>query len=89
MAIGRRRLTPVATAGPPARGLVQLPSSYGVLGAALADPAVVVEAGSSRPPLGDQPVGHELASAIPGEDGAWGVLLLVRRRARPRSPSAS
>ena len=73
------RLTPVAAAGPPGRGLVQLPSTYGVLGAALADPPTVVEADPSDHLSATNQPGREIACAIPGEGAAWGVLLLVRR----------
>ncbi len=77
------RLTPIATAGPPSRGLVQLPDTYGVLGAALVDAAVVVEADPGDHLSATNEPGREVASAIPGEDGVWGVLLLVRRSVEP------
>ncbi len=77
------RLTPTATAGPPGRGLVRLPSSYGVLGAALADPLDVVEAEPRQHlSVANQP-GREVASAIPGDGDPWGVLLIVRPSTDP------
>jgi diguanylate cyclase (GGDEF)-like protein/excisionase family DNA binding protein len=72
------RLTPQAVAGTAGRGLVPLPSSFGVLGLALAHPDVVVEdAGTGGLSATNQP-GREVACAIPGGHGPWGVLLLVR-----------
>jgi diguanylate cyclase (GGDEF)-like protein/excisionase family DNA binding protein len=71
-------LTPQASAGSAGRGLVPVPSSFGVLGAALALPGTVVEdggpAGLSAANLG----GREVACTIPGGTAPWGVLLLVR-----------
>jgi diguanylate cyclase (GGDEF)-like protein/excisionase family DNA binding protein len=77
------RLSPAAVSGPQGRGLAELPMSYGILGRALAsDPDVVdVE------PLGSASVsnqaGREIAVAIHGADGPWGVLLCVRRGLNP------
>ena len=72
------RLTPTAAAGPPDRGLVPLPATYGVLGAALAEPSTVVEGDPADHLSATNQPGRETACAIPGEHGAWGVLLLVR-----------
>ncbi|HYK94924.1 MAG TPA: GAF domain-containing protein [Candidatus Dormibacteraeota bacterium] len=81
------RLTPQAWAGAVGRGLVPLPGSFGVLGGALAQPDTVVEdpgpAGLSAANQG----GREVACTIPGEQGAWGVLLLVRDLQSPMSDS--
>jgi diguanylate cyclase (GGDEF)-like protein len=77
------RLSPAAVSGPQGRGLAELPMSYGILGQALAsDPDVVdVE------PLGSASVsnqaGREIAVAIHGPEGPWGVLLCVRRGLNP------
>ena len=69
-------LVPRAVAGPLTVRLVELPRSFGTVGAALAssegrafdgDPASSV-GGEHRP---------EIASVIPGEHGPWGVLLVV------------
>jgi diguanylate cyclase (GGDEF)-like protein/excisionase family DNA binding protein len=75
---------PAATAGPGGFAVMQLPTSYGVLGAALEDPAAVVESerqGRSRLDAG----AREIALAIPGDDGPWGVLLVVRANPEPTS----
>jgi DNA binding domain, excisionase family len=81
------RLIPQAAAGQPNRGLMQLPSSFGVLGAALANPGIVRENdGPTRLSATNQP-GREVACAIPGTQGPWGVLLLVRRPHEPMSDS--
>ncbi len=76
--VGGARLTPTAVAWSPGHGLVQLPTSFGVLGRVLADPTAVIEADpSDRLSATNQP-GHEVACAIPGELEPWGVLLIVR-----------
>ena len=77
------RLVPVAIAGPPSQGLVRLPASFGVLGAALADPALVSEAQPQRHLSVTNQSGHEVACAIPGDPDVWGVLLLVRQPTDP------
>ncbi|HXG26609.1 MAG TPA: GAF domain-containing protein [Candidatus Binatia bacterium] len=77
------RLTPVAMEGQPHSGLVSLPTAYGVLGAALAIPADVVEADQALHPSVTNHPGRELACAIPGADAPWGVLLVLRRTADP------
>ncbi|MEA2673076.1 MAG: hypothetical protein QOI92_268 [Chloroflexota bacterium] len=71
-------LTPEASAGSAGRGLVPLPSSFGVLGAALALPGAVVEDGGPAGLSATNQGGREVACTIPGEGAAWGVLLLVR-----------
>lgn len=79
------RLVPVATSGftgPAGRSLLALPSSYGVLGEALADPATAAEADAPAPSVLHRG-GREIASAIPGETGPWGVLLVVRSTPEP------
>jgi diguanylate cyclase (GGDEF)-like protein/excisionase family DNA binding protein len=81
------RLAPMAASGPPARGLVRLPSSYGVLGAALADPGDVVEADPREHLSTANQPGREVASAIPGDREPWGVLLLVRQSTEPMTDS--
>ena len=81
------RLTPMASAGPPDHGLVRLPSSYGVLGAALAEPTDVVEADAREHLSATNQPGREVGSAIPGDSGPWGVLLLVRRTPEPLTDS--
>jgi diguanylate cyclase (GGDEF)-like protein/excisionase family DNA binding protein len=73
------RLTPVAVAGPANHGLVGLPATFGVLGAALADPSAVVEADPGRHPSATNQPGTEAAAAIPGTGGTWGALLVLRR----------
>ena len=79
------RLVPVTTsgyAGPAELGLVALPSTFGVLGDALADPTTPAESdvhGRSVLHKG----GHEVACAIPGDAAPWGVLLVVRSMPDP------
>jgi diguanylate cyclase (GGDEF)-like protein/excisionase family DNA binding protein len=79
------QLTPVAVSGQAGRGLVALPSGFGVLGAALTSAPAVVEAEPSRHLSATNQHGREVACAVPcagGPDGdPWGVLLLVRRTA--------
>jgi diguanylate cyclase (GGDEF)-like protein/excisionase family DNA binding protein len=72
------RLTPVVVSGPPGRGLVRLPITYGVLGAALAAQSGVVEADPIDHLSATNQPGREIACAIPGDAAPWGVLLLVR-----------
>jgi len=72
------RLLPVASAGAATRALVQRPSSFGVLRAALADPGAVVEADVTAHLSVTNLPGREIAAAVPGEAGSWGVLLIVR-----------
>jgi diguanylate cyclase (GGDEF)-like protein/excisionase family DNA binding protein len=69
-------LVPVAAGGTAGLGLVQLPSSYGLLGRALAFPGEIVEHAPSTISVTNQG-GHEVAVAIPGEREPWGVLLTV------------
>jgi diguanylate cyclase (GGDEF)-like protein/excisionase family DNA binding protein len=73
------RLSPIAVSGPAGRGLVKLPSSFGALGLALADPGMVVEGDPAHDLSATNQVGREIACTIPGDLEPWGVLLLVRR----------
>jgi len=77
------RLVPIGVSGPPGRGLVKLPSGFGVLGLALADPGVVVEADPGHDLSATNQVGREIACTIPGEPDPWGVLLVVRHTTEP------
>ena len=71
------RMIPVAAAGSGSVGLVPLPTTFGSLALALADPAKVVEV--ERPTLSvTHDTGAELACVIPGEGRPWGVLVLTR-----------
>jgi diguanylate cyclase (GGDEF)-like protein len=79
------RLAPVALSGPPHSGLVALPASFGVLAAALAELDSVAEAEPGLHPSATNHPGREVAAAIPGADGPWGVLLLLRRPLEPVS----
>lgn len=65
--------------GPPR--LVDVPSSFGILGAAIdAGGRAVSTTGASGEPFGIVPGGRsEHAAAIPGTSGPWGVLHLVPR----------
>jgi diguanylate cyclase (GGDEF)-like protein/excisionase family DNA binding protein len=73
-------LAPVAVSGRTGRGLVTLPATFGVLGAALAGPDVVVADPTRHLSSTNQP-GREVACAIGDEGRPWGVLLMVRRTA--------
>jgi diguanylate cyclase (GGDEF)-like protein/excisionase family DNA binding protein len=77
------RLAPIAFAGAPGQALVKLPVMYGVLGAALADPAGVVDADPADHLSATNQPGREVACAIPGDGDPWGVLLLVWGRPDP------
>jgi diguanylate cyclase (GGDEF)-like protein/excisionase family DNA binding protein len=77
------RLTPIATSGPPHSGLVVLPGTFGVLGAALADAGVVIEADLGVHPSATNHPGREVACSIPGAGDTWGVLLLLRGSSDP------
>jgi diguanylate cyclase (GGDEF)-like protein/excisionase family DNA binding protein len=73
---------PAATAGPGGFALMQVPTTYGILGAALEDPTAVID--WERQP--QAPTFHgarELALAIPGDGEPWGVLLVVREEPGP------
>jgi diguanylate cyclase (GGDEF)-like protein/excisionase family DNA binding protein len=76
------RLVPAAAAGTNGLALVQLPSSFGVLARALRDPESVVESDLAVLSVTNHG-GREVACAIPGEGGPWGVLLMVRRTNEP------
>ena len=73
------RLSTVAAAGAPAHGLIDRQSSFGVLGAALVSPGRVIEMDPTVHRSVTNGAGREVAIAIPGETGPWGVLLLLRR----------
>jgi diguanylate cyclase (GGDEF)-like protein/excisionase family DNA binding protein len=79
------RLAPVAVDGAPQPGLVALPASFGVLGAALGESAGVIEADAGVDPSATTLPGHEVACAIPAGSEPWGVLLLVRATSDPLS----
>jgi diguanylate cyclase (GGDEF)-like protein/excisionase family DNA binding protein len=81
------RLSPIAVAGAPSQQLIKLPSTYGVLGAALADPSSVVDADPGEHLSATNQPGHEVACAIPGDAEPWGVLLLVWARPDPLTES--
>jgi diguanylate cyclase (GGDEF)-like protein/excisionase family DNA binding protein len=78
------RLTVVAADGAVPTGLVPLPASFGVLGAALASEGVI-EADAGVDPSATTLSGHEVACAIPAGSETWGVLLLVRETGDPMS----
>jgi len=77
------RLAPIGVSGPPGRGLVKLPSTFGALGLALAEPGLVVEGDPGHDLSATNQVGREIACAIPGEAEPWGVLLVVRGASDP------
>ena len=88
------RLTPVAVSGPADVRLVELPRSQGIMAAALAatgpvstGPVSTAGAGTSGSPGASNGVGNgagpEIAAAIPGRDGPWGVLHAVGTDAGP------
>jgi diguanylate cyclase (GGDEF)-like protein/excisionase family DNA binding protein len=72
------RLTAQAVAGSTDRALASLPSSFGVLGVALANPGIAVEDDGTGSLSATNQAGHEIACTIPGTTTPWGVLLLVR-----------
>jgi diguanylate cyclase (GGDEF)-like protein/excisionase family DNA binding protein len=75
-------LAPAASAGPAGAGLMQLPTTFGVLGAALDQPSSVIE--SDRRGVSVTNTGRrEIAVAIPGDGEPWGVLLLAASNAEP------
>ncbi|MCI0583199.1 MAG: GAF domain-containing protein [Chloroflexi bacterium] len=74
------RLAPVAVSGPSDVRLVELPRSHGIMAAALAAPgavASVADSGANTVPSRRDHVGREIAAAIPGRTGPWGVLHAV------------
>ena len=79
------RLSPVAVSGPAGRGLAELPMSFGILGQALAASPEVVDIDPAGGVSVSNQSGREVACAIPAPDGAWGVLLCVRRGLEPLS----
>jgi diguanylate cyclase (GGDEF)-like protein/excisionase family DNA binding protein len=81
------RLAPIAVAGPSGQALVKVPTTYGVLGAALADPSSVVDADPSEHLSATNQPGREVACAIPGDAEPWGVLLLAWGRPDPPTES--
>ncbi|HEY8237800.1 MAG TPA: GAF domain-containing protein [Candidatus Limnocylindrales bacterium] len=72
------RLVPVAVSGAPGVGVVPVPTSFGVLGEALADPGSVIEAEPDDRLSATNLSGREVACAIPGDADSRGALLLVR-----------
>ena len=83
------RLVPVATsgfAGHAGLGLVALPSTFGVLGDAIADTATTAESEAHERSVLHKG-GREVACAIPGEAAPWGVLLVVRSTPDPLTDS--
>ena len=77
------RLTPIAVSGPPGHGLLKLPSTFGTLGLALADPGMVAEGDPAHDLSATNQVGREIACSVPGDAEPWGVLLVVRRTIEP------
>ena len=77
------RLIPVAVSGPPDTRLVELPRGKGLMAAALDSPGSVpvVDPAATSTALGG--MGREIAAAIPGRDGPWGVLHAVRAADEP------
>jgi len=77
------RFSPVGVAGSARTRMVELPRHFGILGVAADRAPNVVDGGSATPVAISLHQGRELACAIPGVDGPWGVLLLVTRDAEP------
>ena len=76
------RLVPRATAAPPSLRFVELPRSFGALGAALdrasaGDPGPVESDGLGSVGGGGGSGRSEIAVAVPGAGDAWGVLVLA------------
>jgi diguanylate cyclase (GGDEF)-like protein/excisionase family DNA binding protein len=78
-------LAPVAIAGNGRSRLVELPRSFGVLGEALQRAPEVVDPGPGTLLSVTLHEGREVACAIPGPKGPWGVLLVAARGADPIS----
>ena len=83
--LGDERLSPIAMSGPAGRGLASLPMSYGILGKALTAAPDVVDIDPTGGASVSGQSGREIACAIPGPEGPWGVLLCVRRGLDPLS----
>ncbi len=73
------RLAPTAVSGLTGRGLAELPIGFGILGKALAAAYEVVDPDPADMLSVSNQSGREIACAIPGDDGPWGVLVFVRR----------
>jgi diguanylate cyclase (GGDEF)-like protein len=76
------RMAPAAISGPTGRGLTELPATFGALGRALDSPLEVIDCEPGAVSVSNQS-GREVAVAIPGADGTWGVLVCVRRDLHP------
>jgi len=72
------RLIPVAVAGVGDPRLVEVPRGTGIMAAALAASGAVSTADPTARAGGSGRPGREIAAAIPGEDGPWGVLVALR-----------
>jgi diguanylate cyclase (GGDEF)-like protein len=77
------RIAPVAVSGPTGRGLAEMPMTFGILGLALASAPEVVDPGPTGALFVSGHSGREVACAIRGPEGPWGVLLAVRRESEP------
>ncbi len=77
------KLAPTAISGPTGRGLAELPIGFGILGRALAAAYEIVDADPADMLSVSNQSGREIACAIPGDDGPWGVLVCVRRSLAP------
>jgi diguanylate cyclase (GGDEF)-like protein len=77
------RFVPVSAAGTARSRLVELPRTFGVLARAFDHPAEVIDGGQTPALAISLHHGRELAAAIPGPKGPWGVLLVVTRSSEP------
>ncbi|MEO8468380.1 MAG: diguanylate cyclase, partial [Chloroflexota bacterium] len=73
------RLEPAGSSGPTGIARADVDDGFGILGAALRHPGIVADSVADEL---DGPVaagigGRRMACAIPGSDGAWGVLLVI------------
>jgi diguanylate cyclase (GGDEF)-like protein/excisionase family DNA binding protein len=71
------RLIPVAVSGPPDARLVELPRGRGIMAAALDAPRSVTTVDPAATVATTGPRAREIAAAVPGADGPWGVLHAV------------
>jgi diguanylate cyclase (GGDEF)-like protein/excisionase family DNA binding protein len=71
------RFVPAAVAGSARSRLVELPRAFGVLARAIDRPTEIADGGQAGVLAISLQRGRELAIAIPGPRGPWGVLLLV------------
>jgi diguanylate cyclase (GGDEF)-like protein/excisionase family DNA binding protein len=81
------RMMPAAVSGPTGRGLSELPVGFGILGKALEAGSEVVDPEPGTLLSVSNQSGREIACAIAGSNGPWGVLVCVRRGLAALTPA--